>query len=204
MVSEQQLLGHQERRIVLGRAPRHLPFEAGATLIELAVALVILAILLTFGMPSFSEWIQNAQIRTASETVMTGIQLARNEAVKRNTAVEFVLGNPGAQGGTGWTVREAASGTIIQQTTAGEGSRNAILTPTPGDATTITFNSLGRLPVAMLNLDGSSIITRINVDVPESVLAADKSNDMRITISTGGQIRLCDPHISATGDPRSC
>ena len=189
---------------MLGKTHRQLLSEAGATLIELAVALVIMAILLTFGMPSFSEWIQNAQIRTAAESIMNGIQLARNEAVKRNTGVEFVLGNPGAQGGTGWTVREAASGTVIQQTTAGEGSRNAILTPTPGEGTTITFNSLGRLPIAMLNLDGSSIITRIDVDVPESVLAADKSNDMRITISSGGQIRLCDPHISLTGDPRSC
>jgi len=178
--------------------------EVGVTLVEIIIVIAILVVLMALGMPSFSEWIQNAQIRTGAESVLSGIQLARNEAVKRNSNVEFVLGNPGAQGGTNWTVREAADGTVIQEATAGEGSRNTILTPTPGDATTITFNSLGRLPVTGLNVDGSSVITRIDVDVPESVLAADKTRDMRITIGAGGQIRLCDPHISTTGDPRSC
>lgn len=179
-------------------------FSIGATIVELVIAIAILAIIMAFGVPSFSEWIQNAQIRTAADSLMSGIQLARNEAVKRNTNVEFFLPSTAAQGATGWIVREASSGNIIQQAAAGEGSRNIILTPTPEDGTTITFNSFGRTPVSTLNLDGSTVISQIDVDVPDSVLAADKSRNMRVTIGTGGQIRLCDPNVSTSGDPRSC
>lgn len=187
---------------MLTRPGRHPRQQGGISLIEIMIGLALMIILLALGLPNFSEWLQNSQIRTAAESTLSAMQLARGEAVKRNLNVEFVLTNPNAQGGTGWTVREAADGTIIQRANDGEGSRNVILTPTPADANIVTFNSFGRLPA--LNLDGSPNIARINIDVPESVLAADKSVDLRITVTTGGQIRLCDPSIVTTGDPRKC
>ena len=43
--------------------------QRGVSLIELMVGLTIMAILLAFGLPGSTAWIQNSQIRTAAESV---------------------------------------------------------------------------------------------------------------------------------------
>jgi type IV fimbrial biogenesis protein FimT len=65
--------------------------ETGFTLIELLVGLTIVGILFMMGVPSFKSWIQNTQIRTATEVIQNGLELARAEAVRRNTPVRFQL-----------------------------------------------------------------------------------------------------------------
>jgi type IV fimbrial biogenesis protein FimT len=65
--------------------------EAGFTLIELLVGITIVGILFIMGVPSFKSWIQNAQIHTATEAIQNGLELARAEAVRRNTLVHFQL-----------------------------------------------------------------------------------------------------------------
>lgn len=170
--------------------------QRGASLIELMVGLIIFGILLASAIPSFMTWIQNSQIRTGSESLLNGLQVARNEAVRRNANVEFQLDT-----GTGWTVRTVVSGETVQ-TAQNEGSSSVTLAVTPTDSTIITFTGLGR--VASTNSDGSPPITQLNVDVPTSVLPAADSRDLRIVIGTGGQIRMCDPNMSVATDPRKC
>ena len=65
--------------------------QAGMTLIELMIGIVLLAILLALGAPTFFRWTQNSQIRNAAEAVQNGLTLARAEAVRRNTTVRFQL-----------------------------------------------------------------------------------------------------------------
>jgi len=65
--------------------------EAGFTLIEILIGITIMGILLVMGIPSFKSWIQNTQIRTATEAIQNGLELARAEAVRRNTQVRFQL-----------------------------------------------------------------------------------------------------------------
>ena len=65
----------------------------GFSLIELSIALVILGILLLAAAPGFSAWMRNTQIRTAAEALRDGLQLARGEAVRRNTSIRFQLTN---------------------------------------------------------------------------------------------------------------
>lgn len=183
----------------------HLPtLQAGASLIETIIAIVVLAILVAMGVPSFTEWLNNAQIRTAAESVLSGLQTARNEAVRRNANVQFTLLGPTTIGGTGWVVSIPGTGQQIQAAAAGEGSRTAIVTPTPSDAYAVTFTGYGRTPEppANLNADGSSLLTRIDFD--SSVLPAATSRELRIVITAGGQIRMCDPNISDATNPRAC
>ena len=189
------------------RAAPAKPASAWAASITVAVGLitiVIIAILVATGIPSFTEWLQNAQIRTATESIMSGLQAARTEAVRRNSNAVFTLTNPAAVGGTGWTVTLASTGEVLRSAAAGEGSRTAIVTPTTNDAYAITFTGLGRTPDPPndMNADGSALLTQIDAD--SSVLPAAESRNLRILISAGGQMRMCDPTVVDATDPRAC
>lgn len=168
-----------------------LRFQYGVSLIELMVSLAVFAILVAVGLPSYNVWIENAKIRTVAESFLNGMQLTRAEAVRRNTTVQFAKTT-----GAGWTV--SAGGTEIQTRPAQEGSTNVDIRMTPLTATRITFNGLGRV---VANADASSSITQVEVD--SATLPAAKSRELRITVSTGGETRMCDPEKPAT-DPRAC
>lgn len=169
----------------------------GVTLIELLIALVILAIMIFIGLPSFTAWIQNTQIRTAGEGIMSGMQLARSEAVRRNVRVELQMD---AAPGSGWTV--TVPGTVplevIQTRASGEGSSTAVVTVTPPGADKVTFGGFGRV---VTNGDGSATITQIKID--SNVIPAADSRELCVTVSSAGVVRLCDPQVAA-GDPRAC
>lgn len=170
----------------------------GFTLVELMVVVAVLAALLGVGAPSFMEWIQNTRIRSAAESLQNGLQIARAEAVRRNANVEFVLqGTKGA-----WTVRLQQGATFLQGSSA-EGGANVTVASTPAGATMLTYNGMGR--VSTPNADGSAPITQLAVDLPASVLSADKTRDLRVTVGVGGEIRMCDPDAGLPeDDPRRC
>ncbi|HRM67941.1 MAG TPA: GspH/FimT family pseudopilin [Thauera phenylacetica] len=165
-------------------------FGHGFSLVELMVTVAVLSLLMVLAVPSFTEWIQNSRIRTAAESVQNGVQLARAEAVRRNARVEFAL--VGTSGG--WVVRFAGGGATIQARSGSEGAGGVVLSTVPEDATSVAFDGLGR---------SDNTLTAINVDVPTSALPAAQSRDLRITIGTGG-VRMCDPNVSDSRDPRKC
>jgi type IV fimbrial biogenesis protein FimT len=172
----------------------------GLSLIEMLVVVAIVAILASVGIPSFNEWIQNTQIRTAAESIASGLQSARAEAIRRSTPIEFNLTGNGGAGETGWQIIERNTGAVLQSATPGEGARNATLATTPGDARTVTFSSLGRALDS--NADATPVLTQINIDNPS--VNSSVSRDLQIGISVGGSIRMCDPAVYTTGDPRIC
>ena len=168
--------------------------SAGFTLIELMIALVILAIMLLIALPNFAVWMQNTQIRTAGEAVLNGMQLARAEAIRRNVSIELRM-----DASSGWTARVAdPPQEVIQSRLAGEGSAAALVTITPLGAGTVTFNSFGSVAT---NADGTATVTEIKIDSP-SIAAAD-SRELCILVRAGGNVRMCDPQVAVT-DTRSC
>lgn len=172
--------------------------KSGFTLVELMVVVAVLAALLSIGGPSFMEWIQNSRIRTAAESLQNGLQVARAEAVRRNTNVEFIL-----QANGGWLV-QLQQGAVFVQQSAGEGGTKVTVASTPGGSTTLTYNGMGRVNTS--NGDGTAPLTQLAVDLPESVLPAAKSRDLQLSVGVGGEVRMCDPNV-ADGDlldPRRC
>ena len=191
----------------------------GNTLIEMMIAIVILCILLVLTARSYGVWIANSRIRTAAETLATGLSAARNEAIKRNRSVGFYLVTDlssacGVAGsGTSWVasiddptrkcdvaVAAAIEPFIVAKKSAAEGTDKVTVSAVDANgsaAGSIIFNGVGRVL-----LSGQSPIAQI--DIASSALASDQAREMRIVLTTGGMIRMCDPSISDTKDTRIC
>jgi len=167
---------------------------AGVSLVELLVTIMIVGILTAIALPNFQTWIRNARIRTTAEAITNGLQLARSEAVRRNTNVQFVL-----NADTSWTVgceNVVDNGVVgvddtvgdcpaaIQSRSKGEGSANVLIT-----ATTVVFNGFGRAANATVDVTDAGGGTGLR--------------PLRVTVASGGGVKLCDPSVGA-GDPRVC
>lgn len=67
----------------------------GFTLVELLIAVVVMGVLLSLAAPSFSGFIANQKVKTASNDLFSAVTYARSEAVKRNqsASLQAISGN---------------------------------------------------------------------------------------------------------------
>ena len=190
--------------------------QAGVSLIEFAVAVTILAVLMASGLPSFGNWIQSSKIRTTAESIQNGLQLARAQAVARNALVSFHLTDSVtaacalSSSGSNWVVSlddpsgacdAAASDEVvprlIQMRTAAEGSSNVEVDA--GGVSTITFNGMGRVTP----LPAAAITIALTNTTGGACATSGPMRCLNVTVSTAGQVRMCDPALPAT-DARGC
>jgi type IV fimbrial biogenesis protein FimT len=59
--------------------------EPGFTLVELLITIVVLTIVLAAGVPAFQSFIKNNRVTAQANDLVSTIQLARSEALKRGT-----------------------------------------------------------------------------------------------------------------------
>ena len=192
----------------------------GFTLIEMAVVMTVLALLLVAAVPSFTTAMANARIRSTTESLQSGLQLARAEAVRRNQNVTLwlvendqpnALDNSCSLSNTSgaWVVSinspnghcaDAPSTTsspmIVNGRAQGEGNLRvtALQSDNATAATQVTFNGFGRI----VNTDA---IGRINVNGPDTT---SDYRALRVFISPAGLIRMCEPGVTNDNDPRKC
>jgi type IV fimbrial biogenesis protein FimT len=69
--------------------------QAGFTLAELMMTIVIGAILIAIAVPAINNWLPNYRLRTAARDLYSNMQKAKMEAVRRNVNVIIVF-TPGA------------------------------------------------------------------------------------------------------------
>lgn len=190
-------------------------YQRGVTLIELLIGIVVLSVLLATGAPMFSDWIQNAQVRTTAESIQNGLQLARVEAIRRNASVRFAFTD--TTGLSSWNVGCVVTRddcpAMIQQRGANEGGRNArigIAIPTDaaaftydtalaagtglGDGAGVTFNGFGTIPSAATDIARVDVVNAVAADARRLV----------IVVGSGGLTRMCDPALSLPDQPQGC
>jgi type IV fimbrial biogenesis protein FimT len=132
----------------------------GFTLIELLVTLTVAAILLGSAVPNYRIFVMNSRMATQANDLITALNMARSEAVKRAANVTVCAGTncPGTANAwpQGWIVADAAGTTIRVQQALGGAST---LTGGTDVATTITFTSNGRTTIPTTATAASTTLT---------------------------------------------
>lgn len=205
-----------------GHCPRTPQFRRvlGASLIELMIGISLLAVLVGLGAPSFAEWIRNAKIRSAAESIQAGLQHARAEAVRRNTQARFQLvssldsgctvvtsgvywlvnltNNTTPDGQCGDTPSDTTAPFIVQRSPAG-GDGDGL--DVNASQYVVSFNGLGR---QVKSENPTTAIGTLTIDVKSASTtclgtSGGTARCLRIVVSPAGQIRMCDPSITGTG-----
>lgn len=200
---------------------------AGFSLLELVITLSLLGVLLATVLPAFGTWTRNAKSRAVAESLANGMRAAQAEAVRRNRQIVFSLTNDepalaaaAAANGRNWVIRTVAvpgeDPVFVQGGSLGPAGENVNIT---GQAS-LCFNSLGR-QVANTAPGASGIAgnpavsadsctppttatgtSNYNISLPSSTNGVDRR--LRVTVSLGGRVRLCDRDRSLATSPDGC
>lgn len=160
--------------------------EKGLTLVELMVVVAIVAVSATLAAPDLSRMVANYRVNSEAESILNGLNLARAEAVRRNSAVRFDL----TPGGVGWSISRITPVSSLQSHVNGDPGSISVTSSSAN--TSVSFRATGLLQAGP---------QMSQVTVASSVEGA---RTRRINIFGGGLIRMCDPGITAANDPRRC
>lgn len=203
--------------------------QRGFSIIELAVTMVIFGLLLASSMPNLSSWMRNAKLRSQAEAMQSGLQRARDEAVRRNRQVTFWLINQPSgttlnnncrvsSTGTAWMVSATspdsgcAGATIVPSATSPESAPYHLEAASGSGVTVAAYTDNTKATAASsVTFDGfgraitsgtaSSNLRRIYIAY-SSTRTGDRQQ--RIDINTSGLVRSCDASVTTSTDPRYC
>jgi type IV fimbrial biogenesis protein FimT len=138
--------------------------QAGFTLVELMITLIVAAVLMGIAVPSFKAFIQNSRITAQSNEVLVSLATARSEAIKRNANVVLcrsadpTANTPACSGAGAWE-----TGWIIFQDVDANGAFNGtdsllqIHEPLSGN-NTLRANGALITSSVIFNRDGTSTL----------------------------------------------
>jgi type IV fimbrial biogenesis protein FimT len=138
----------------------------GFTLIELMVVVSVFAVLIAAALPSYTDFVRNQRVKTASFELFSTFVLARSEALTRNSTVTVTPSSGTANWAAGWEVR---AGTTLLRKQEAFSNIAMMMTGSP-PATSIDYNGSGRLSAALtggiqISATGTGITTRcIKID----------------------------------------
>lgn len=166
---------------------RRAPRQGGFTLVEALVAVGVLAILASLAAPSFESVFVRFRVRVSAEGVVSGLQLARSEALRRNQPVRFTLDD----GRGNWSVAMLSPARTIQ-TSTGAAAAGVTLT-TNASQNAVVFLASGLVDTSAARLERADLGTRV-----------PGVNTWRVEVHGGGQVRMCDPAVTDASDRRKC
>lgn len=156
----------------------------GMTMIELLITVVILAILMAIAVPSFRNASLGSQLSAAANNLLASVQLARSEAIKRNTAVTLCATADGAtcaaSGGweQGWIIRDAGAVVLQRQ----ESLPDRYLVSQAGGTAPLNFQPIGVGATA-----ANFTVCRDNPDGgQERLVTVSATGSARVTVTNTG------------------
>jgi type IV fimbrial biogenesis protein FimT len=129
--------------------PASVDGQFGVTLIELMVAVAILAIVTAVALPAFQTSVANNRVKGQANDLLTAFSLAKSEAVKRNTSVYVCPSNSdstlcsGTNWSTGWIVTTSSSTTTAGTVVRAFSTLSGGTTVQPANVSAIEFSGSG-------------------------------------------------------------
>lgn len=184
--------------------------QYGFTLIELMIVLVISAIVLAWGVPSFQTAIRNNRLTAETNRIIADLQLARSEAIKRGMRVNIcrtttaISTSACGQGGVaqyqyelGWLVYTSST-----RDTSYSSSTDTLLRVGETGATDITIRSSASANT-WLSLKANGMVDESNDGASYTLCYKGASTNQvpgrRVELSRTGRAKVClDPSVTVT------
>lgn len=181
----------------MGKRAGRLEREAGFTLIELMVAIAVLAITLAVAVPSFGALINSNRLVGQVNELVASVQLARSEAIRRNARVAVCGSSDGSTCSSAattwayWLVVAVSSGEVLR---AGQVKGDVRVTPSAAvqeneDRVAFSGDGLAR------DASGALLAGSIAVCLPT---ARPEQNTRRLTIAGGSRVRALSEDTDAS------
>lgn len=153
---------------------------AGFTLVELMITLALVAILATVGVPSFMNLVANNRLTVQTNELVSALNLARSESIKRNARVTLCHSNTGAGCGGSWN-----DGWIVFVDTGAAASvdgTDEILRVWSGTSTTTTLTS-NPGAVNAVQFQGIGLTTTVTFTLTDSHCTGDQRRFVNVNAS---------------------
>lgn len=175
----------------------------GFTLIELMVTVSIAAILLLVAVPSLTAFRRNAELTSVANKVISSINAARGEAMKRGMSALVVPLNNGASWNAGWVAFVDKTASLAYAST-NEGTIS-IQQPVPNGISVIgNGTATGSTPYIMFDASGFSRrkdggFGALALQIQRTDIAAsDQPEQTRyVIVGSTGRVRVCKPNSSS-------
>ena len=199
--------------------PSHQFRQAGVTLVELMVTVTLMALLAMLAVPAYSQWIRNNQIRSVAENFQSGLLLARNRTDQFKRSTVFFTTNatpdlnvPAVADGVNWGVQSIALAPadpspfhpqFVERGNYASGITGITIT---GGPAALCFNTLQRMTAVVATGVGSPcVVAQAVYTISRTGAVPGRDRNLAVTVSIGGEIRMCDPLRSlAAGQPDGC
>lgn len=197
----------------------------GFTLLELMIALTILAIILAVGIPNMRNWVFANKVASAAHFYAEGLGIARNQALSHNSASRLVLvknvngqsdwrvdicfprpGTPCTAASGSWSTTTAPAAldpegvtgfkSVLRSADSLPPSTQLVQTVEPEDATAVYFTPLGWV--------NSSVTPRIERIGLKPAAALEKTTPpVAVVLTLAGIATRCKPD-AVKPDPQRC
>ncbi len=176
--------------------------SSGFTLVELMITIAVVGVLLTVGVPSFTQSIQSNRLVTYANEFLTALNFARSEAIKQGVQVTMLRkGSTATRWEDGWEVFVDSDGdetfsddgdsTLCETTAAGFPSEDCLLKTYPALTSGFTLRTQNSTYKNYIAFDSSGLSTMTVGDTFRLCdSSADTAKSRSIAINAVGRARV--------------